>query len=159
MGPGIRQIPVALLVFRAIAGPVLIVAAIAGASGVFLAAVLVLAFLSDVFDGIIARRLAVATEGLRSADSIIDTFFYIAAVIALWLHAPNAILANTTGILVIVILESRGRCSSGSSMGAWPRTIIADVEGFVASLILSKWHHDIPHIWRALEIQRAEKGS
>jgi phosphatidylglycerophosphate synthase len=186
----VKFVPVALLVSRAIAGPVLVVAAIARASGPFLAGILVLAFLSDVFDGIIARRLGVATEGLRSADSIVDTFFYIAAVIALWVYAPGAILANTTGILVIVILEMArqllervkyGRMAAYHfwSAKAWGvmlafgfaeafitgapgpffrfaviAGIVADIEGFVASMLLSKWHHDIPHIWRAVEIER-----
>jgi hypothetical protein len=34
--------------------------------------------------------------------------------------------------------------------------IVADIEGFAASMILSKWHHDIPHIWKAVSIQKSE---
>lgn len=187
-----RRVPFALVVFRAIAGPLLVSAAILRAPGVLLAAILVLAFLSDVFDGIIARRLGVATERLRSADSIVDTFFYIAAVIALWLYAPSVLIANTTGILIIVVLEvarqaleriKYGRMAAYHfwSAKAWGVMlalgfieafltgapgplfriaiivgIVADVEGFVASLILSRWHHDIPHIWKAVAIDRAE---
>ena len=187
-----RRIPVALVVFRAIAGPLLLAGAAARMPGYVLASILVLAFLSDVFDGIIARRLGVATEKLRSVDSIVDTFFYIAAVIALWLFAPNVIIANTTGILIIVVLEAARQLLERMKYGrmaayhfwsakAWGVMlafgfteafltgepgplfriaiivgIVADVEGFVASLILSKWHHDIPHIWRALEIQKSE---
>lgn len=187
-----RRIPVALLAFRAIAGPVLLAGAIARMPGLLLATILVMAFLSDVFDGIIARRLGVATDSLRSADSIVDTFFYIAAVIALWLYAPGVILANTTGILIIIILElarqllermKYGRMAAYHfwSAKAWGVAlafgfteafitgapgplfriaivvgIVADIEGLIASMILSKWHHDIPHIWRALAIQKAE---
>jgi len=187
-----KSVPVALVVFRAIAGPLLLFGAIQRASGYALAGILVLAFLSDVFDGIIARRLGVATEGLRSADSIVDTFFYICAVIALWLYAPGVILANTTGILVLVILEiarqvleriKYGRMAAYHfwSAKAWGVMlafgfteafltgepgplfqiaiivgIVADIEGFAASMILSKWHHDIPHIWKAVSIQKSE---
>jgi Phosphatidylglycerophosphate synthase len=187
-----KFVPVALVFFRAIAGPVLVVGAIARAPGSFLAGILVLAFLSDVFDGIIARRLGLATEGLRSADSIVDTFFYIAAAISLWLYAPGVILANTTGILVIVILEvarqllermKYGRMAAYHfwSAKAWGVMlafgfteafltgapgplfraaiivgIAADIEGLSASMILTRWHHDMPHIWKAVAIQKSE---
>jgi CDP-diacylglycerol--glycerol-3-phosphate 3-phosphatidyltransferase len=187
-----KRIPFALVVLRAIAGPALVVAAIARMSGFSLATILVLAFLSDVFDGIVARKLGVATERLRSADSIVDTFFYIAAVIALWLYAPNVLIANTTGILIIIVLEvarqvlermKYGRMAAYHfwSAKAWGVMlafgfaeafltgttgplfraaiivgIVADTEGLIASMILSRWHHDIPHIWRAVAIQKSE---
>lgn len=187
----LKSIPVALVVFRAIAGPVLVAASIARMSGVFLATILVLAFLSDVFDGIIARKLGVATDGLRLADSVVDTVFYIAAVIALWLYAPNVLISHATGILVIIVLEiarqvleriKYGRMAAYHfwSAKAWGVMlafgfteafltgapgplfqtaiivgIVADVEGFIASLILSKWHHDLPHIGKAIAIERA----
>ena len=48
---------------------------------------LILAFLSDVFDGILARRLNVATPDLRRLDSIADSTFYLAALLAALLAA------------------------------------------------------------------------
>lgn len=181
----------ALLVFRAIAGPALVVAAIAGAPGIVLAGILVLGFVSDVFDGVIARRLGIATEGLRSADSVIDTIFYISAVIALVIHAPGVIGANTTGIAIVIILEVARQVLERIKYGrmaayhmwtakAWGVAlaigfseafitgapgplfriaiivgIIADLEGFAGSLILSSWHHDVPSLWHAITIEKS----
>jgi phosphatidylglycerophosphate synthase len=49
------------------------------------------AFLSDVFDGIAARRLGVATTALRRLDSAADTVFYVAAAYAAWELYPEAV--------------------------------------------------------------------
>jgi CDP-diacylglycerol--glycerol-3-phosphate 3-phosphatidyltransferase len=46
--------------------------------------VLVAGFLSDAYDGILARRLGVATESLRRLDSLADTLFYAAALAVAW---------------------------------------------------------------------------
>lgn len=59
-----------------------------GFPGPLLAAVLLAAFLSDVFDGIIARRLGIATAGLRHADTLVDTVFYVAAAVAMRIAVP-----------------------------------------------------------------------
>jgi phosphatidylglycerophosphate synthase len=51
---------------------------------------LILAFLSDVFDGILARRFNVATPVLRRLDSIADSVFYVATLLAAWhLHSTD----------------------------------------------------------------------
>ena len=41
-------------------------------------------FLSDVLDGIVARRTGTATAGLRRLDSSVDTVFYLAIAVAAW---------------------------------------------------------------------------
>jgi phosphatidylglycerophosphate synthase len=105
MARTLNNIPTALLVLRAVAAPAVLGAEAAGAPGIILAAIVAVAFVSDVFDGIIARRLGVATDSLRSADSIVDTLFYVCAVIALFLRAPAVIDANRVGIAIIVALE------------------------------------------------------
>jgi phosphatidylglycerophosphate synthase len=66
---------------------------------------LILAFLSDVFDGILARRLQVATPGLRRLDSIADSTFYVAALLAAW-HLHSAELrAYLQALMVLGALE------------------------------------------------------
>jgi CDP-diacylglycerol---glycerol-3-phosphate 3-phosphatidyltransferase len=69
------------------------------------AACLSAAFLSDVFDGILARRLGVATTALRRLDSVADTVFYVAATGAVWLLHPSAITGHLGGLLALVVLE------------------------------------------------------
>ena len=63
------------------------------------------AFLSDIFDGVLARRLDVATPGLRRLDSIADSTFYLSALYAVWVLKPNVILENRVPLAVLLSLE------------------------------------------------------
>ena len=85
--------------------PVVLFLAICYPSRVAFGACLVMAFLSDVFDGILARRLGVATPTLRRLDSIADSVFYIAAVFAAWFLHPTAIQECLVALLVLGALE------------------------------------------------------
>ena len=72
-------------------------------------AVLGAAFLSDVFDGVIARRLGIATAGIRRADTLVDTFFYVAAGAALKVAVPAAFdNAELPLMLLMIVHVSRG---------------------------------------------------
>jgi len=59
--------------------PVLVWLVYAGATGVVFAGVVLVAFVSDYFDGVIARRLGVASAELRHFDSRADLVFYATA--------------------------------------------------------------------------------
>ncbi len=49
----------------------------------------VAALMSDIFDGVLARRWQCDTAGVRLFDSMADTVFYVCTGIALWIaHAP-----------------------------------------------------------------------
>jgi len=82
--------PEVLIAFRAACAPALFVLACFRFPAPILAGVLLAGFLSDVFDGMVARRLGIATAGLRHADTLVDTAFYTAAAIALWVYVPRA---------------------------------------------------------------------
>jgi len=56
------------------------------------------AFLSDVFDGMLARHLKLATPALRRLDSGADTLFYLAVAWAAW-HLYPAALARRAWLL------------------------------------------------------------
>jgi phosphatidylglycerophosphate synthase len=82
--------PLLLTVLRAVLAPVMVLLAWYYPRPLAFAVCLILAFLSDVFDGILARRFNVATPGLRRLDSIADSVFYVAALLAAWhLHASE----------------------------------------------------------------------
>jgi phosphatidylglycerophosphate synthase len=98
-------VPTALVVLRALCGPVLLGAVAGGAGPWVLVTLLTVAFLSDVFDGIIARRLGVATALLRRADSIVDTGFYVCATVALIWRSPAVIKAHVPGLVALASLE------------------------------------------------------
>lgn len=82
-------IPGALVAFRALVSPLLVWDAWDGkVTGWFLAG-FITAFLSDVFDGLIARHLGVSTARLRYADTRADIALYLAVLVSAWLtHRP-----------------------------------------------------------------------
>jgi phosphatidylglycerophosphate synthase len=82
--------PHLLILFRAICAPAIFVLACFGYSGPVLAGIVVAALLSDVFDGVLARRTGAATPELRFADTVADTVFYVAAAAALAVAVPGA---------------------------------------------------------------------
>jgi len=101
-------LPLALTVMRLLLAPVLAAGALfAPAPGLF-GLCLTLGFLSDVFDGIIARRLGVATPGLRRLDSAVDTVFYLAAGFAAW-HLHPQVIARCSGALLMLGALELGR--------------------------------------------------
>jgi CDP-diacylglycerol--glycerol-3-phosphate 3-phosphatidyltransferase len=70
-----------------------------------LGACLIAAFLSDLFDGIVARRLRIATPTLRRLDSVADTAFYLGAAFAAWHLAPTAITSRLVPLAALGTLE------------------------------------------------------
>lgn len=98
----LQQIPVVLVLSRLPAGPVLLWAALTHQSSGWLLGILVYVFLSDVFDGIIARRLGSVTEQLRVADSWADTVFYLCVAVSVW-ELRRALLASFTMPLLAVL--------------------------------------------------------
>ena len=73
--------------------------------GVVLAGVLVAAFASDVFDGVLARRQGTATPQLRLADTIVDTIFYVAAAIALKIAVPGAYRGLWLPLVLLIVVH------------------------------------------------------
>lgn len=68
-------------------------------------AVLIAAILSDVFDGIIARRLNVATPQLRQLDSKVDTVFWLSLMYVLIITQSAFVKANAISIFILVASE------------------------------------------------------
>jgi len=142
-------VPLALTATRAALAPVVVALAFAWPAPWAFAACLVTAFLSDVFDGIVARRLGIATPGLRRLDSLADTLFYIAALVAAWhLHA-DVLRANAPGLALLVVLEltryvvDLRKFGKEASYHMWSSKLwgVALFVGFLALLVLgeSRW--------------------
>ncbi len=100
-----RHLPLLLTLLRAALAPVVVALALWRPSGLAFGACLAAAFVSDIYDGILARRLGVATPGLRRLDSITDTVFYVAATFALWHLHPTAITGRLGPLAVLLGLE------------------------------------------------------
>jgi CDP-diacylglycerol--glycerol-3-phosphate 3-phosphatidyltransferase len=65
-----------------------------------------LGLLTDIFDGIIARRLGVSTIHLRRLDSIIDQVFWLCIAAACYVRFPLFFEANATKIIILVSIEA-----------------------------------------------------
>lgn len=98
----LEKIPLALTLLRALLAPVLVVLALTWPRPVAFGICLVVGFLSDVFDGIIARRLGVATPNLRRLDSVADSAFYVGAMFAAW-HLHEASVREYLGPLAVLL--------------------------------------------------------
>tara|TARA_B100000678_G_scaffold115582_1_gene96726 strand:- start:16053 stop:16655 length:603 start_codon:yes stop_codon:yes gene_type:complete len=66
---------------------------------------MVLAILTDVFDGIIARQIGVSSERLRVLDSNVDQFFWLVTIVSVFYNSKEFILSEILWIGIIVFLE------------------------------------------------------
>lgn len=99
-------IPYSLVLLRLALAPVLILIATAvGKPTIWLVIGLWIGLLSDIFDGILARKWGVATEALRRDDAHVDVVFWLAAGFCVWWLKPEAVWAHSLGILGLFCLE------------------------------------------------------
>ncbi len=61
--------------------------------------------LSDIFDGILARRWGVATDALRRADARVDVVFWLCAMFCVWWIDASEVQIYFWGIVVLFVLE------------------------------------------------------
>jgi len=69
-------------------------------------ALMIIGLLTDVFDGIIARKLNVASEKLRVWDSNVDQFFWLSVLFTVFYLNQDFLFANWMWIALIVLLEA-----------------------------------------------------
>ncbi|MDO7743361.1 MAG: CDP-alcohol phosphatidyltransferase family protein, partial [Pedobacter sp.] len=67
---------------------------------------LITGLISDIFDGIIARKLNVSTVRLRRLDSAVDQVFWISAMVAAYIVCAPFFQANM--MLLILLLSMEG---------------------------------------------------
>lgn len=106
-------IPVALTLLRLALGPIAVAVAITSQPRWVFAPLLAAGLLSDIFDGVLARRLGVARPWLRRFDSGVDLIYYSAVFVATWVAAretllrailPMALIAGSEVAVVVVSL-------------------------------------------------------
>lgn len=101
-----RHVPLVLVVFRMGLAPILLATAWLHPQPQVFAACLLGALVSDYFDGVIARRLGVATPTLRRLDSLTDTLFYVCALIAVLLTGYALLRPYFAALGVLVLIEA-----------------------------------------------------
>jgi CDP-diacylglycerol--glycerol-3-phosphate 3-phosphatidyltransferase len=103
--PFVQRVPALLIASRFVLGPLLVFLSVRGYAPVWIILVLLISMLSDIFDGVIARRLKIATAPLRVMDSRADAWFFICVGIAAWLTVPEIIRAYWIPLSTEVVLQ------------------------------------------------------
>ncbi|MDI1257200.1 MAG: CDP-alcohol phosphatidyltransferase family protein [Flavobacterium sp.] len=103
-----KRIPYLLLLFRLVLGPFMIAYTYQYGTSVRAALVvmIVLGLLSDIFDGIIARKVGVSSEKLRRLDSQIDVVFWLCVGWCGWILNPEIVIENKYLILLVFVMEA-----------------------------------------------------
>ncbi|SDJ71120.1 CDP-diacylglycerol--glycerol-3-phosphate 3-phosphatidyltransferase [Pedobacter sp. ok626] len=102
------SIPYLLILFRLLLAPVILgLGFYWGSESRFLILILMyLGLISDIFDGIIARKQGLSTEKMRRLDSQTDLIFWIAVAISCYLIYPEAISDKIYGVVLLIIMEA-----------------------------------------------------
>jgi phosphatidylglycerophosphate synthase len=99
-------IPWSLIIIRLFLGPVIALAAFRKSTPEPWLGVLFLAGpISDIFDGVLARRFGTETTALRISDTIVDIIFYLFVLIAIITIDAPAIRHRIWLIAVVIALE------------------------------------------------------
>lgn len=101
----LKQIPFWLVGLRVALGPLLLLNALDGQTDAWFLAGFITGFLSDIFDGVIARRMGTSTAQLRQADSWADVCFYGCIFAATWLVHQETVLAFQVPLLTVVAAQ------------------------------------------------------
>lgn len=103
-----RHIPIILIVSRLAIGFIIIALALFPDDSyrVAILALLTIGLLTDIFDGIIARRLGIATQKIRRLDSSVDQVFFISAGIAAYLLCPVFFERNGVKLILLLSVEA-----------------------------------------------------
>ena len=103
-----NKIPQLLIFFRLILGPIMILlthkfGTLIRFELVFL---ILLGLISDIFDGIIARKLEISSENLRRLDSQVDVVFWLCVGICAWILHPEIIYEFRYFIVIVFLMEA-----------------------------------------------------
>ena len=101
------NIPVVLILFRLIASPVILSLAyfVGEETKPFILTLMYLGLVSDILDGIIARKQKISTSKLRRMDSQVDMVFWLSLGFATWFLYPKLIAENAIPIYAILSME------------------------------------------------------
>jgi len=103
-----KKLPYLLIAARFVLAPVILLLAYGkGTESRFLiVGLMYFGLLTDIFDGIIARKTGVSAEKLRRLDSQTDLVFWLSLGLASYFLNPELIKSEWQGILLIFIMEA-----------------------------------------------------
>lgn len=101
-----RRLPFALTTLRLLLGPIALLCAFANVTRFIYLPILLAGTLSDIFDGILARKFGVATPALRRYDSITDIIYHLLILAAAWILCRPVIAGNLWLIALMLLSEA-----------------------------------------------------
>jgi CDP-diacylglycerol--glycerol-3-phosphate 3-phosphatidyltransferase len=103
-----KKVPLLLILLRLLLGPIMIWIAYSNSKSVrvILVCLMIVGLLSDVFDGIIARKTGTSSEKIRRMDSQTDLIFWLCVCWCSWILNPEIIIDNKYSIILIFIMEA-----------------------------------------------------
>ena len=101
------NIPIGLILFRFLLAPVILALAyfIGESSKLIILVLMYLGLISDILDGIIARKLSLSSAKLRRMDSQTDMIFWLSIGFSTWILYPKLISDNSIAISSILAME------------------------------------------------------
>lgn len=105
-----KKIPIILIYSRIVIAVIIAVLAYLHIPGSRTAIVILIVagLLTDVFDGIVARRLNISTEKLRTMDSNVDQFFWIVTIVSVFYMNLDFFLNHYLWVIAVTLLEVIG---------------------------------------------------
>lgn len=102
------RIPHLLILFRLLLAPIILFLAYktGNESRIIILVLMFLGLLSDIFDGIIARKQNISTVKLRRMDSQVDLIFWLAIVFSCNILQPEVFENHKTGIYLLFFMEA-----------------------------------------------------
>lgn len=141
-----KKFPYALILFRFLLAPVMLVLGYFyhAQSRVAIVVLLFLGLLSDVLDGIIARKQNISTAKMRRLDSQTDMIFWLSAGFTAWFIWPETIRENSFVIWILLGMEAscyfvsilkfgRETCTHAYLSKFWGLTLLAAFTDLILS--------------------------
>lgn len=101
----LNSISYILIGIRFLLGPLLFWDASDGETGLWFLLGLAFGFLSDIFDGVIARRTHTVTSHLREMDGRVDVWFFFWIALSAWRTHPETVITYRIPLLVVLGLQ------------------------------------------------------
>lgn len=101
------KIPIALIYTRLLIGIVILLISFYPIYHYKAVIILLLSIglLTDIFDGIIARKLNISTQKLRRLDSTIDLLFFTLVAFSSYILCPDFFKSNSTQLIILIGFE------------------------------------------------------
>lgn len=101
------NIPLSLILFRLVLAPIILILAyfIGHSASVVIVILMFLGLISDILDGIIARKQGTSSAKFRRMDSQTDMVFWLSIGFSSWILYPEIISNNILAIRLLLAME------------------------------------------------------